>query len=115
MPKSVHPLEHSNAHSKTECSVFSPLIRIGTPHPLPAGEFVPPPSFGCEGDTLTCGRRDGVAPIRTGRQDQRFERGYTDQLDQAEFLDKIQTKVLRVFLLAIHSYLYSFVLRFLFL
>jgi hypothetical protein len=32
----------------------------------------------------------------------------------AEFLDKIQTKVLRVFLIVIHSYLYSFSLRFLF-
>jgi hypothetical protein len=35
---------------------------------------------------------------------------------EAEFLDKIQTKVLiRVFLLAIQSHLYSFALRFLFL
>jgi hypothetical protein len=34
---------------------------------------------------------------------------------EAEFLDEIQTKVLRVFLLAIQSHLYSFVLRFLFL
>ncbi len=34
---------------------------------------------------------------------------------EAEFLDEIQTKVLRVFLLAIHSHLYSFALRFLFL
>jgi hypothetical protein len=33
----------------------------------------------------------------------------------AGFLDEIQTKVLRVFLLAIHSHLYSFALRFLFL
>jgi hypothetical protein len=32
---------------------------------------------------------------------------------EAEFLDEIQTKVLRVF--AIYSYLYSFALRFLFL
>jgi hypothetical protein len=32
---------------------------------------------------------------------------------EAEFLDEIQTKVLRVFLLAIHSHLYSFALRFL--
>ncbi len=32
-----------------------------------------------------------------------------------QILDKIQTKVLRVFLLAIHSHLYSFALRFLFL
>ncbi len=31
------------------------------------------------------------------------------------FLDEIQTKVLRIFLLAIHSHLYSFALRFLFL
>jgi hypothetical protein len=30
------------------------------------------------------------------------------------FLDEIQTKVLRVFLFAIHSHLYSFALRFLF-
>jgi hypothetical protein len=34
---------------------------------------------------------------------------------KAEFLHEIQTKVLRVFLLAIHSHLYSFALRFLFL
>jgi hypothetical protein len=34
---------------------------------------------------------------------------------EAEFLDEIQTKVLRVFLLDIHSHLYSFALRFLFL
>ena len=34
---------------------------------------------------------------------------------KAEFLDEIQTKVLRVFLLAIQSPLYSFALRFTFL
>ncbi len=34
---------------------------------------------------------------------------------EAEFLDEIRTKVLKVFLLAIHSPLYSFALRFLFL
>ncbi len=34
---------------------------------------------------------------------------------EAEFLDEIQTKVWRVFLLAIHSHLYNFALRFLFL
>jgi hypothetical protein len=34
---------------------------------------------------------------------------------EAEFLDEIQTKVLRVSLLAIHSHLYSFGFRFLFL
>ena len=33
----------------------------------------------------------------------------------AEFLDEIQTKVLRVVLLAIHSHLYSFALIFIFL
>jgi hypothetical protein len=33
---------------------------------------------------------------------------------RAEFLEEIQTKVLKVFLLAIHSHLYSFPLRFLF-
>jgi hypothetical protein len=33
---------------------------------------------------------------------------------EAEFLDEIQTKVIRVFLLAIHSHIYSFALRFLF-
>jgi hypothetical protein len=31
---------------------------------------------------------------------------------EAEFLDEIQTKVLRVFLLAIHSHLYDVALRF---
>jgi hypothetical protein len=34
---------------------------------------------------------------------------------EAEFLDEIQTKDLRIFLLAIQSHLYSFALRFLFL
>ncbi len=34
---------------------------------------------------------------------------------EAEFLDEIKTKVCRVFLLAIHSHLYSFALRFLIL
>jgi hypothetical protein len=34
---------------------------------------------------------------------------------EAEFLDEIQTKVLKVFLLAIQSDLYSFALKFLFL
>jgi hypothetical protein len=34
---------------------------------------------------------------------------------EAEFLDEIQTNVLRIFLLAIYSHLYSFALRFLFL
>ncbi len=41
--------------------------------------------------------------------------GETDTDIEAEFLDKIQTKVLIVLLLAIHSYLYSFALRFPFL
>jgi hypothetical protein len=36
-------------------------------------------------------------------------------LTEAEFLDEIQTKALRVFLLAIQSHFYSFALRFLFL
>jgi hypothetical protein len=35
--------------------------------------------------------------------------------NEAKFLDEIQTKDLRVFLLAIQSHLYSFALRFLFL
>ena len=34
---------------------------------------------------------------------------------EAELLDEIHTKVLRVFLLAIHSHLYSFALRLLFI
>jgi hypothetical protein len=34
---------------------------------------------------------------------------------EAEFLDEIQIKILRVFLLVIQSHLYSFVLRFLLL
>jgi hypothetical protein len=33
---------------------------------------------------------------------------------EGELLDEIQTKVIRVFLLAIHSHIYSFALRFLF-
>jgi hypothetical protein len=33
---------------------------------------------------------------------------------EAEFLDEIQTKDLRVFLLALHSQLYSFALKFIF-
>jgi hypothetical protein len=43
-----------------------------------------------------------------------FRYEYT-KYTEAEFLEKIQTAVLRVFLLAIHSHLYSFALRFLFL
>jgi hypothetical protein len=34
---------------------------------------------------------------------------------EAEFLEKIQTKVLKVFLLVTHSHLYSFAFRFIFL
>jgi hypothetical protein len=37
------------------------------------------------------------------------------QTTEAEFLDEVQTKVFRVFLLAIHSHLCSFAMRFLFL
>ncbi len=36
-------------------------------------------------------------------------------IPEAKLLDEIQTKVSRIFLLAIHSHLYSFALRFLFL
>jgi hypothetical protein len=34
---------------------------------------------------------------------------------EAEFLEEIQTKVLRIFLLVIHSHLYNFAMRFIFL
>ncbi len=37
------------------------------------------------------------------------------QTKEAEFLDEIQTKVFRVFLLAVNSHIYSFALRYLFL
>jgi hypothetical protein len=40
---------------------------------------------------------------------------YSTLHTEAEFLDEIQTKFLRVFLLAIYSHLYRFALRFLFL
>jgi hypothetical protein len=40
---------------------------------------------------------------------------YPKSKPEAEFWDEIQTKVLRVFLFAIHSHLYRFALRFLFL
>jgi hypothetical protein len=40
---------------------------------------------------------------------------YPKSKPEAEFLVEIQTKVLRVFLLVIHSHLYRFALRFLFL
>jgi hypothetical protein len=40
---------------------------------------------------------------------------YSTLQTEAAFLDEIQTKVLRVFLLAIHSHLYRYALRFLFL
>ncbi len=36
---------------------------------------------------------------------------YEKPLSEAEFLDQIQTEISRVFLLAIHSHLYSFALR----
>jgi hypothetical protein len=35
-------------------------------------------------------------------------------IPEAKFLDEIQTKGIRVFLLAVHSHLYSFALRFYF-
>jgi hypothetical protein len=41
--------------------------------------------------------------------------GLAPPYTEADFLDEIQTTVLRVFLIAIHSHLYSFALRFLFL
>jgi hypothetical protein len=45
-----------------------------------------------------------------------YQKGkYYGKQSEAEFLEEIQTKVLRVFLLAIHSRLYSFASRFLFL
>jgi hypothetical protein len=40
---------------------------------------------------------------------------YVAEFLEAEFLDEIQTRVLRVFLLTVHSHLYSFALRILFL
>jgi hypothetical protein len=46
---------------------------------------------------------------------ERLPKAIYDPLPEAEFSDKIQTKILRVFLLVIHSHLYSFALRFLFL
>jgi hypothetical protein len=45
----------------------------------------------------------------------RTSSGLIPQKAGAEFFDEIQTNVLRVFLLAIHSHFYSFALRFLFL
>ncbi len=44
-----------------------------------------------------------------------FSETFPSILCEAEFSDEIQSKVLRVFLLAIHSHIYSFALRFLFL
>ena len=40
--------------------------------------------------------------------------GGLNSWSEAEFLEEIQTKIFRVFLLAIHSHLYSFALRLLF-
>jgi hypothetical protein len=51
-----------------------------------------------------------VGSGRQGRKDQ----GAYIQYPEAEFLDEIQAKVFRVFLLAIHTHLYSFALRFIF-
>ncbi len=44
-----------------------------------------------------------------------INKAVTDRDTEAEFLDEVQTKVFRVFLLAIHSHLSTFALRFLFL
>ncbi len=44
-----------------------------------------------------------------------IEDGFGCTCREAEFLDEIQTKVIGVFLLAIHSHVHSFALRFLFL
>ena len=46
---------------------------------------------------------------------QEADDSYCKTNPEAEFLDKIQTKVFRVFLLVIHGHLYIFALRFLFL
>ncbi len=44
-----------------------------------------------------------------------FKCSYFAKVPEDEFLDEIQTKVLRVFFLAIHSQLYSFAFEFIFL
>jgi hypothetical protein len=58
---------------------------------------------------MSYGIPDPLFSLRVGRVQQRYRKG-----PEAEFLDEIQTKDLRVFLLAIHSYLFSFALRLIF-
>jgi hypothetical protein len=58
--------------------------------------------------------RDRPAGLTQGTHHPRDETSRTFRLE-AEFLDEIQTKVLRMFLLAVHSDLSKFALRFLFL
>ena len=53
---------------------------------------------------------DLLFSLQVGRVQQRYRKG-----PDAEFLDEIQTKDLRAFLLVIQSPLYSFALRFIFL
>jgi hypothetical protein len=59
---------------------------------------------------MSYGIPDPLFSLQVGRVQQRYRKG-----PDAEFLDEIQTKDLRAFLLAIHSYLYSFALRLIFL
>ncbi len=55
-------------------------------------------------------------PSWPGCQNSCFLTGNSElKFPEAEILDEIETKILRVFLLAIHSHLFSFALRFLFL
>jgi hypothetical protein len=48
-------------------------------------------------------------------EDNRCRLQWCENDTEAEFLDEIQTKVFRVFLLVIHGHLYSFASRFIFL
>ncbi len=65
--------------------------------------FLPLPPWPTYAEIFTCSRLWFYCPF------------LSSNWPETEFLAKIQTKFLRVFLLAIHSHLYSFALRFLFL
>ncbi len=65
----INPRRECDQQSRHNARIFFQTSELGPPPPTPssAGECVPSP-FGSGGDTLSCGRVGGVAPIRTRGQ-----------------------------------------------